>query len=69
MTTTWPEAQSPGELLSFSLAPNAVRVQYQARTPGILTLTDSYAGRDGVPPSTGEKCRCRGWMEYSGGFA
>ncbi|MBI3796724.1 MAG: YfhO family protein, partial [Deltaproteobacteria bacterium] len=43
MATTWPEAQPPGELLSFSLAPNSVKVQYQARTPGILTLTDSYA--------------------------
>jgi hypothetical protein len=43
MATTWPEAQSPGELHSFSLAPNTVSVQYQARTSGILTLTDSYA--------------------------
>jgi len=43
MATTWPETQSPGEVLAFSLTPNAVRVQYQARTSGILTLTDSYA--------------------------
>jgi len=43
MAATWPETQAPGELLTFSLAPNAVRVQYQAQTSGILTLTDSYA--------------------------
>jgi hypothetical protein len=43
MTTTWPEAQAPGELLSFSLAPNTVSLQYQARTSGVLTLADSYA--------------------------
>ncbi len=43
MVPTWPEAQSPGEVLSFSLAPNTVRIKYQARTSGILALTDSYA--------------------------
>jgi len=43
MATTWAQSQPPGEILSFSLAPNSVKVQYQARTAGILTLTDSYA--------------------------
>jgi len=43
MTSLWPEAQEPGKLLAFALEPNAVRIQYEAHTPGILTLTDSYA--------------------------
>jgi hypothetical protein len=42
MTTTWPETQSPGELLSFSLTPNTVSLRYEARTSGVLTLADSY---------------------------
>jgi uncharacterized membrane protein YfhO len=43
MEVPWPETQSPGEVLSFTLAPNEVQVQYRAETSGILTLTDSYA--------------------------
>jgi hypothetical protein len=43
LTSLWPETQKPGKLLAFVLEPNAVRIQYEAHTPGILTLTDSYA--------------------------
>jgi hypothetical protein len=42
MPSPWPETQEPGELRTFALEPNAVRIQYDAKTAGILTLTDSY---------------------------
>jgi len=43
LLTIWPETQAPGELLGFELTPNTVAIRYQAKTAGILTLTDSYA--------------------------
>jgi hypothetical protein len=33
----------PGELVDLQTSPNRVRIRYQARASGILTLTDSYS--------------------------
>jgi Bacterial membrane protein YfhO len=36
-------AADPGDLTELRVTPNRVRIRYQARTAGILTLTDSYS--------------------------
>lgn len=42
MSSTWPAEEAPGEVRGFQLEPNSVEFTYEAHTPGILVLTDSY---------------------------
>jgi len=42
-TPDFPATSEPGRLLSLRVLPNRVEVRYDARTPGVLTLTDAYA--------------------------
>lgn len=39
----WPADQPSGTLLAFRVEPNEVHAAFEAYTPGILTLTDSYS--------------------------
>jgi hypothetical protein len=39
----WPTDREPGRLLSLKLSPNRVVLRYEARTPGVLTVTDAQA--------------------------
>lgn len=43
LTSEWPVDEPTGSLNSFELQANSVDITYQAFTPGILTLTDTYA--------------------------
>jgi hypothetical protein len=41
--STWPRDLATGKILSFQIDPNDIRATFEAYTPGILTLTDSFS--------------------------
>ena len=43
LASTWTSDLAPGKVLAFHLDPNDVSATFEAYTPGILTLTDSYS--------------------------
>lgn len=43
LASSWPPERPPGQLREFRLSPNEVQASFEAHTPGILTLTDSYS--------------------------
>ena len=42
-TPSFPEGAEAGRLVSLRVLPNSVEIDYDARTAGMLTLTDTYA--------------------------
>ena len=43
LASTWPLNSATGKILSFHIDPNDIRANFEAFTPGILTLVDSYS--------------------------
>ena len=41
--SSWPPGADPGHLISLRVSPNRVDVRYDARSSGVLTLTDAHA--------------------------